>query len=84
MDSGAVVFKRSASAPESLLVLYNLYAVDARTGVQKWSLTTGDAVRSSPAVGGDGLTVFVGSWDGNNKKKRRRKTVCSTVRRRWT
>jgi outer membrane protein assembly factor BamB len=42
---------------------YNLYALSATTGEQKWDFKTGMAVESSPAVGEDG-TVYVPSWDG--------------------
>lgn len=39
-----------------------LHAVDAATGVSRWSLETDGAIRSSAAAAGD--TVFVGSDDG--------------------
>jgi outer membrane protein assembly factor BamB len=39
-----------------------VYAVDARTGKEKWRATTGGRVRSSPAV--DASRVYVGSADG--------------------
>ena len=32
---------------------------------QRWSFPTGDQVWSSPAVSGDGATVYVGSDDNN-------------------
>jgi outer membrane protein assembly factor BamB len=41
----------------------NLYAINP-DGSQKWRFTTGDWVRSSPAIGADG-TIYVGSRDGN-------------------
>jgi len=41
----------------------NLYAVNP-DGTEKWSFSTGDDVRSSPAIGSDG-TVYVGSEDNN-------------------
>ena len=34
-----------------------------RGGSSKWTFTTGLYVDSSPAISGDGLTVFVGSND---------------------
>jgi outer membrane protein assembly factor BamB len=40
------------------------YSTAGDTGVQKWKFTTGAAVFSAPAVGGDG-TVYLGSDDGN-------------------
>ncbi len=40
----------------------NVYAVDARTGVEQWHVTTGKAVYASPAVV-DGV-VYIGSTDG--------------------
>ena len=39
----------------------HIYAVDAGTGVLRWSYKTGDVVHSSPAVS-DGV-LYVGSWD---------------------
>lgn len=39
----------------------NVYAVDAATGVAKWSFATGDVVHASPAVVNN--VVYVGSWD---------------------
>jgi outer membrane protein assembly factor BamB len=39
----------------------NLYAVDAKTGEQRWKFKTGDVVHSSPAYA-DGV-LFFGSWD---------------------
>jgi len=39
-----------------------LYALDARTGQEKWSFKTGSRVVSSPAVAGG--MVYVGSGDG--------------------
>ncbi|RKY19979.1 MAG: hypothetical protein DRP62_08875, partial [Planctomycetota bacterium] len=39
-----------------------LYAVNATTGTEMWNYTTGDSVRSSPAVAGD--MVIFGSDDG--------------------
>ena len=38
-----------------------LYALDARTGQEKWRFKTDDDVFSSPAVAGG--MVYVGSWD---------------------
>ena len=42
---------------------HKLYAVDARTGREKWSFETKGAVESSPSVA-EGL-VYVGSHDGH-------------------
>ena len=42
---------------------YNIYCLDALTGAQVWSYTTGNNTASSPAVA-DGK-IFVGSNDGN-------------------
>src|ERR1019366_4308785 len=42
---------------------HNVYALNP-DGTQKWKFTTGAAVTSSPAVGGDG-TIYIGSDDGN-------------------
>jgi hypothetical protein len=41
----------------------HVYALDARTGVLKWSFATGDVVHAAPAVANN--TVYVGSWDRN-------------------
>jgi len=41
---------------------WNLYAIDAATGVKKWNITTGSEVLSSPCVS-SGI-VYVGSYDG--------------------
>ena len=41
----------------------NVYALDASTGVRKWTFPTGDVVHASPAVV-DGV-VYIGSWDRN-------------------
>ena len=41
----------------------NVYALDARTGAQRWRFATGDVVHATPAVA-NGL-VYVGSWDRN-------------------
>jgi len=41
----------------------NVYALDARTGAERWRFATGDVVHASPAVA-NGL-VYVGSWDRN-------------------
>ena len=63
----------------------HLYAVDIKTGEEKWKFKTGDSVNSSPAVL-DGV-VYFGSWDkylyavdieaasslGKEEKKRRKK-----------
>ena len=35
-----------------------MYALDAATGAEKWSYTTGAAVRSSPAVSSDGTAIL--------------------------
>lgn len=40
----------------------HVYAVDAVTGVERWSFKTGDVVHASPAYAQG--RVFVGSWDG--------------------
>jgi eukaryotic-like serine/threonine-protein kinase len=40
---------------------YNVYALDARTGVLQWKFTTGNVVHASPAVA-EGI-VYIGSWD---------------------
>jgi outer membrane protein assembly factor BamB len=40
----------------------NVYALNAKTGAQLWSYTTGSSVTSSPAVA-NGM-VYVGSDDG--------------------
>jgi hypothetical protein len=42
---------------------HNVYAVDQRTGMQRWKFTTHGRVSSSPAVV-DGR-VYLGSYDGN-------------------
>jgi outer membrane protein assembly factor BamB len=39
----------------------NIYALDASTGTELWSFTTGGFVNESPAIS-DG-TVYVGSYD---------------------
>jgi outer membrane protein assembly factor BamB len=39
----------------------HIYAVDARTGVLRWSYKTGNVVHSSPAVSGG--ILYAGSWD---------------------
>lgn len=39
----------------------NIYALDAKSGVEKWRFHTGDVVHASPAVA-DGR-LYVGSWD---------------------
>ncbi len=41
----------------------NVYAVEAKTGLVRWTFPTGDVVHASPAVAGN--TVFVGSWDSS-------------------
>jgi outer membrane protein assembly factor BamB len=41
----------------------NVYALNAATGTQLWSFTTGGSVGSSPAVANG--AVYVGSNDGN-------------------
>src|SRR5579864_526909 len=38
-----------------------VYALDAKTGAQRWAFETGNVVHASPAVS-DG-TVYIGSWD---------------------
>jgi outer membrane protein assembly factor BamB len=40
----------------------NVYALDAATGAQLWTFTTGNVVGSSPAVANG--VVYVGSQDG--------------------
>jgi outer membrane protein assembly factor BamB len=40
-----------------------VYALDARTGVQKWNFTAKQVVQTSPVVTGD--TVIIGSDDAN-------------------
>lgn len=40
-----------------------LYALDGKTGAEKWSYRTGGGIYSTPAIGRDG-TVYVGSNDG--------------------
>ncbi len=40
-----------------------VYALDARTGAQRWRFATGDVVHASPAVVNG--VVYVGSWDRN-------------------
>jgi eukaryotic-like serine/threonine-protein kinase len=40
-----------------------VYALSASTGTSLWKYTTGNFVRSSPAVAGG--VVYVGSWDHN-------------------
>ena len=42
---------------------HHIYAVDAKTGTQKWNFTTGGLVVLSPALSQDGSMVFVGSSD---------------------
>ena len=39
-------------------------AAYGQDGTQKWAFPTGNAVRSSPAIGADG-TLYVGSLDGS-------------------
>ncbi len=39
----------------------NIYALDAKSGAERWKFKTGDVVHASPAIA-DG-TVFIGSWD---------------------
>ncbi|MBV8345360.1 MAG: PQQ-binding-like beta-propeller repeat protein [Candidatus Eremiobacteraeota bacterium] len=39
----------------------NVYALDARTGRERWRFATGDVVHATPAVAGG--RVYVGSWD---------------------
>jgi outer membrane protein assembly factor BamB len=39
----------------------NVYALDAASGVLRWSFKTGNVVHASPAVANN--TVFIGSWD---------------------
>jgi hypothetical protein len=39
----------------------NIYAVDASTGVLRWSFKTGDVVHSSPTISGG--ILYAGSWD---------------------
>jgi outer membrane protein assembly factor BamB len=41
-----------------------LYAVDEKTGQEKWRHMCGDSISSSPAIGPDG-TIFVGCNDGD-------------------
>ena len=40
---------------------HRLYAVDAQTGKERWSFTSGGGIESSPAVAGG--VVYVGSHD---------------------
>jgi outer membrane protein assembly factor BamB len=40
-----------------------VYALNATTGAEKWTFTTGDSVSSSPAVANG--VVYIGSDDGN-------------------
>ena len=40
-----------------------LYAVDIKTGQEKWKFKTGDIILSSPSVSGG--VVYFGSSDGN-------------------
>lgn len=54
-----------------------VYALDARTGRVRWSVTTGDVVHASPAVANG--TVYVGSWDGTFYA-----LDAATGRTRWT
>ncbi len=42
---------------------HNVYALDARTGTERWRFATGDVVHASPAVA-NGI-VYIGSWDRN-------------------
>jgi outer membrane protein assembly factor BamB len=41
----------------------HVYALDARTGTERWRFATGDVVHATPAVA-DGV-VYIGSWDRN-------------------
>jgi outer membrane protein assembly factor BamB len=41
---------------------HNLYAVDARTGVIKWSFNTGDSILNAPTISNG--KIFLGSNDG--------------------
>lgn len=40
------------------------YCIDGKTGAERWSYVTNDAIESSPAISKDG-TVYIGSLDGN-------------------
>jgi eukaryotic-like serine/threonine-protein kinase len=40
---------------------HHVYALDAETGVLRWTFTTGNVVHASPAVAGN--IVYIGSWD---------------------
>ena len=42
---------------------HNVYALDAASGVLRWSFTTGNVVHASPAVSNG--VVYIGSWDRN-------------------
>ena len=42
---------------------FNVYALNASSGVKLWSYTTGNKVESSPTVASG--VVYVGSWDNN-------------------
>jgi len=39
----------------------NVYALEAKSGILRWSFGTGNVVHASPAVAND--TVYIGSWD---------------------
>jgi serine/threonine-protein kinase len=49
--------------PQTLQGNGTFFALDANTGVKRWSYATGAPIYSSPALSTDGATVFIGSAD---------------------
>lgn len=42
-----------------------LYSFEAKNGRLQWKFQTGGRIRSTAAVGADGVTVYIGSFDGS-------------------
>jgi outer membrane protein assembly factor BamB len=66
-QTGGAIFADPARLNHTLFVGSwdtHLYAVDARTGVQRWRYRTGERVDYAPVVASDQELVFVGSPDG--------------------
>ncbi|MEK9632302.1 MAG: PQQ-binding-like beta-propeller repeat protein, partial [Opitutae bacterium] len=66
-QTGANIYSTPALGSDGVLYVgsddFTFYALDSKTGKEKWSLKTEGKVDSSPLVGLDG-TVYFGSWDG--------------------